>query len=77
MGKGRKKMPTALKKMQGTNEKSREVDNEMQVDLCSSLPDAPDLLSEIGKGEWLKVTQHQERKFWKQFQKCQLWIWWN
>ena len=57
MGKGRKKLPTALKKMQGTTEKSREVENEMQVELCSSLPDAPELLSEIGKGEWLKVTQ--------------------
>ena len=43
--------------MQGTTEKSREVENEMQVELCSSLPDAPDLLSEIGKGEWVKVTQ--------------------
>lgn len=58
MGKGRKKVPTKLKAMQGTTEKSREVANEMQVDLCSSLPEAPALLSEIGKGEWLKVT-HQ------------------
>ena len=58
MGKGRKKVPTKLKAMQGTTEKSREVANEMQVDLCSSLPEAPPLLSEIGKGEWLKVT-HQ------------------
>jgi len=57
MGKGRKKIPTALKQMQGTTEKSRLVENEMQVDLCPSLPDAPTLLSEIGKGEWLKVTQ--------------------
>ena len=56
MGKGRKKIPTALKQMQGTTEKSREVENEMQVDVCPSLPDAPTLLSEIGKGEWLKVT---------------------
>jgi P27 family predicted phage terminase small subunit len=57
MGKGRKKLPTALKLMQGTTEKSREVENEMQVDLCNALPDAPGLLSEIGKGEWLKVTE--------------------
>tara|TARA_R100001244_G_scaffold126111_1_gene96428 strand:- start:13773 stop:14249 length:477 start_codon:yes stop_codon:yes gene_type:complete len=56
MGKGRKKIPTKLKAIQGTTEKSREVENEMQVDLCLSIPDAPDLLSEIGKGEWLKVT---------------------
>jgi len=57
MAKGRKKIPTKLKAMQGTTEKSREVANEMQVDLCLSIPDAPDLLSEIGKGEWLKVTR--------------------
>lgn len=56
MGKGRKKIPTALKQMQGTTEKSREVENEMQVDLCPQLPEVPTLLSEIGKGEWLKVT---------------------
>lgn len=57
MTKGRKKIPTALKLMQGTTEKSREVANEMQVDLCNDLPDAPELLSKIGKGEWLKVTE--------------------
>tara|TARA_R110002051_G_scaffold58434_1_gene107663 strand:+ start:65 stop:541 length:477 start_codon:yes stop_codon:yes gene_type:complete len=57
MGKGRKKIPTALKSMQGTTEKSREVDNEMQVDLCESLPIAPTLLSEIGKNEWHKITE--------------------
>tara|TARA_R110002051_G_scaffold321742_1_gene410244 strand:- start:267 stop:743 length:477 start_codon:yes stop_codon:yes gene_type:complete len=57
MTKGRKKLPTALKLMQGTTEKSREVANEMQVELCNDLPDAPELLSEIGKGEWLKVTE--------------------
>lgn len=57
MGKGRKKIPTALKQMQGTTEKSRLVENEMQVELCGSLPEAPELLSDIGKGEWLKVTQ--------------------
>ena len=56
MAKGRKKLPTNLKKIQGTLEKSRLVENEMQVELCVSLPDAPELLSEIGRGEWEKVT---------------------
>ena len=56
MGKGRKKLPTNLKKIQGTLEKSRLVENEMQVELCVSIPDAPELLSEIGRGEWEKVT---------------------
>ena len=56
MGKGRKKLPTAIKEMQGTLEKSRVLENEMQVDLVSQLPDAPDLLSTIGAEEWYKVT---------------------
>ena len=56
MSKGRKKLPTALKEMQGTLEKSRLVENEMQVDLVSQLPEAPELLSKIGIAEWYKVT---------------------
>ena len=48
MAKGRKKLPTKIKDMQKTSAKSRLIDNEMQVDLCSNLPDAPPLLSEIG-----------------------------
>lgn len=56
MGKGRKKLPTAMKEMQGTLEKSRVVENEMQVDLVSQLPEAPELLSTIGVEEWYKVT---------------------
>ena len=56
MGKGRKKIPTNLKAMQGTIEKSRLVKNEMQVDLVDSIPKAPDLLSKIGREEWEKVT---------------------
>jgi|TARA_R110001632_G_scaffold193165_1_gene314128 P27 family predicted phage terminase small subunit len=56
MGKGRKKLPTAMKEMQGTLEKSRVLENEMQVDLVSQLPEAPELLSTIGVEEWYKVT---------------------
>ena len=56
MSKGRKKLPTAMKKMQGTLEKSRVLENEMQVDLVTHLPEAPELLSTIGVEEWYKVT---------------------
>ena len=56
MTKGRKKLPTELKKMQGTIEKSRLVENEMQVDLCGTVPDAPDWLSPLGKSEWNKIV---------------------
>ena len=56
MGKGRKKIPTKIKEMQGTVEKSRTIENEMVVDLVSDLPIAPEWLSEIGKNEFIKVT---------------------
>jgi len=56
MAKGRKKLPTAMKEMQGTLEKSRVLENEMQVDLVTQLPEAPELLSTIGVEEWYKVT---------------------
>tara|TARA_R100000278_G_C5476538_1_gene166618 strand:+ start:1813 stop:2289 length:477 start_codon:yes stop_codon:yes gene_type:complete len=56
MTKGRKKLPTKIKEMQGTLESSREVINEMQVDLVQKIPEPPELLSEIGKKEWYKVT---------------------
>ena len=56
MSKGRKKTPTAIKEMQGTLEKSRVLDNEMQVDLVSELPEAPNLLSTLGAEEWYKIT---------------------
>ena len=56
MGKGRKKLPTKIKEMQGTLDVSREVENEMQVDLVQHIPEPPELLSEIGKKEWYKVT---------------------
>jgi len=56
MAKGRKKIPTKLKEMQGTLEKSRTIENEMTVDLVKNLPTAPEWLSQIGKEEWNKVT---------------------
>tara|TARA_R110002096_G_scaffold423649_1_gene630995 strand:- start:1286 stop:1762 length:477 start_codon:yes stop_codon:yes gene_type:complete len=56
MGKGRKKTPTVLKEMQGTARADRVLENEMQVDLVSELPEAPELLSIIGISEWYKIT---------------------
>jgi P27 family predicted phage terminase small subunit len=57
MGQGRKKIPSKIKQMQGTNIPCRQLENEMEVDLVSELPLAPSLLSEIGKEEWNKVTR--------------------
>ncbi len=56
MGKGRKKTPTVLKEMYGTVRADRVLENEMQVDLVSDIPEAPELLSTIGVAEWYKVT---------------------
>ena len=56
MGKGRKKIPTKIKEMQKTVEKSRTIENEMVVDQVSELPIVPEWLSEIGKSEFKKVT---------------------
>ena len=43
--------------MQGTSVPSRTLENEMQVDVVSNVPDAPEWLSEIGKEEWKKVSE--------------------
>jgi P27 family predicted phage terminase small subunit len=54
--KGRKKVPTAIKKAQGTHRKDREIENEMQVASVVSMPDAPLFLNDFGVNEWHKVT---------------------
>lgn len=55
MARGRKKIPTKIKELQGTLKSDRVLENEMQVALVSSIPDAPSWLSPIGKEEWAKV----------------------
>ena len=56
MGQGRKKIPTSLKKLKGTNRKERELENEMQVTHVICMPDAPSFLNAFGAEEWHKVT---------------------
>ena len=55
MGRGRKKVPSRIKELQGTAKPERMMDNEMQVALVQKIPLAPEWLSEIGKAEWIKV----------------------
>ena len=38
MGKGRKKLPTKIKEMQGTITPSRIIENEMMVDVVTEIP---------------------------------------
>ena len=57
MSRGRKKIPTKIKEMQGTLTKSRVLENEMEVRRVSQIPKAPEYLSELGKLEWNIVTE--------------------
>ena len=59
---GRKKLPTKVKELQGTIEKSRLTDNEMVVTPCNNIPKAPEWLSPIGVKEWNKVTEELHNK---------------
>jgi len=56
MGKGRKNVPTKIKKMQGSLNSSREIKNEMQVSTLNKLPDAPNWLTPLAQIEWRNVT---------------------
>lgn len=55
MGRGRKKIPTKVKELQGTIKAERVLDNEMTASLVSKIPAPPTWLSEIGRTEWVKV----------------------
>ena len=56
MTKGRKKIPTQLKKIAGTDRKDRSLKNEMVVSEVISMPEAPSFLNEYAVAEWHKVT---------------------
>lgn len=55
MARGRKKIPTKIKELQGTLKSERKLENEMLVSLVAAIPGAPKWLSDIGKKEWTKV----------------------
>ena len=55
MGRGRKKIPTRIKEIQGTLKPERKLENEMQVSLVQQVPNPPAWLTEIGKEEWNKI----------------------
>ena len=62
MGRGRKKIPTKIKELQGTLKTERMLENEMQVALVKNIPLAPEWLSEIGKKEWIIVCSELYNK---------------
>ena len=55
MARGRKKIPTKIKELQGTLKSERALDNEMTASLVSEIPMPPEWLSEIGKVEFKKI----------------------
>ena len=61
MTKGRKKIPTKIKELQGTLEKSRQI-NEMQVTEVIRMPDAPKHLTSLGKKQWSIVCKELYNK---------------
>ncbi len=62
MGKGRKKIPTEIKKLQGTLVKSRTLENEMTVEQINFIPEAPDFLNDYGAAEWSTVATELQSK---------------
>lgn len=57
MARGRKRLPTKLKEVQGTLEKTRVLDDEMMPEPVSGVPMPPQWLSEVGKKEWHRVVE--------------------
>ena len=49
---GRKKIPTKVKELKGTLEKSRLVGNEIETSQVISMPLAPSFLNKQGADEW-------------------------
>ncbi len=56
MSRGRKKIPTQIKKISGTDRKDRILENEMEVARVESMPEAPSFFNEFAQKEWHKVT---------------------
>ena len=54
--KGRKKLPTAIKELQGTLQRCRVMDDEMQPQPLPDYPLPAEWLSEYGKMEWHNVV---------------------
>lgn len=57
MARGRKTLPTKVKEIRGTLEKTRVLDDEMLPEPVSGVPYPPQWLSDIGKQEWVRVTE--------------------
>ena len=55
MAMGRKKLPTEIKKIQGTLRKSREIKNQVNMELIIQYPSPPEYLSKYAINVWNKT----------------------
>lgn len=55
---GRKPLPTEIKKKKGTLQKCRTKEDEVNPEKLSESPEAPSWLSDEGKKEWQRVTEY-------------------
>lgn len=56
MSRGRKKIPTRLKELRGTNQKCRTIKNEFTPSLLANIPDPPFKLTEIALREYYIIA---------------------
>ena len=56
--KGRKPLPTEVKKKKGTLQKCRTREDEVKPEPLMEVPPAPEWLSKPGKDEWARVAAH-------------------
>lgn len=57
-----RKLPTKVKEMQGTLEKSRENPDEIEFSLCQGVPEAPEGLDDYGQKIWLSSAHELHTK---------------
>ena len=57
-----RKLPTKVKEMQGTLEKSRENAQEVEYSRCQGVPEAPDHLDKYGQRVWLSSAYELHSK---------------
>lgn len=57
-----RKLPTEIKELQGTLEKSRVNPNEVSFSRCEGVPEAPESLDEYGERVWYNAAQELHSK---------------
>lgn len=61
MGRGRKPLPTQIKRNKGTLRKHRVLTTEFAAETLSTLPAAPEILNDLGRSEWYRFCAELEK----------------